>query len=462
MDDFIFNIDQLLHQNEFNTLLESKNLTQIRLGKNGELSNKKTWGNRPKAQDKAEINARIKNITLASISLIQQLDQIKSELHAEGKAPTEENLIAKGFTKKQVQQIQEFEVKTRTLFLKKLKPLIQQKAEFRDLLNNQVVQGHLNAKLKKLREEKQKGIPVEKQRKHKLKRQIEKAKLTAEFGLLKSTSRGKTGAHFVEWVSKKSSAETYTKIGIFKVSNKDTDWNVRLKNMMKRLFFGQLFYLNKKKLAQSKAEVAAYQVSRFLGFSITPESRVVTLGGKIGTMQLYLNGYHEAAKFTHLFGKKDNFSEQGWRQFQEMTLFDYLIGNLDRHNENLLIKFDAAGKIHEIKAIDNANSFPEKNFNRFIKIASRNQYKWRRFQVAKEEFDPTLRAQMHFNTSPQKMDELVSSLHDKLPGFLSPKMEKLLRQRAEVLYALSQNEKLSPHTLAKFRTGQAIKGFLGH
>jgi len=460
MSDFITEVKSLLHRDEFNTILKSKDLTRMRLDKNGQLSNKRNFWEKSKPQDVKKINARIKEITQTSISLIQQLEQIKKELQNEGKTPTQANLIAKGFSTSEVKQIQEFELKTRTLFLKKLKPLIQQKPEFRDLLNNQHLQGHLNAKLQKLREKKQKGIPQEKQHSFQLKKQIEKAKLAAQFGLIKSTSKGKTGANFVEWVSKTESGKAYKKIGIFKVSNKDTDFNVRLKNLLKRLFFGQLFYLNKKKLAQSKAEVAAYQASSFLGFSITPESRVVTLAGKIGTMQLYLSGYTEAAKFEHLFQNKSNFTEQGWRQYQEMTMLDFLIGNLDRHYDNLLMKFDEQGKIHEIKAIDNANSFPERNFTSKASIASHNQYKWRRFQISKEKYDPALLAQIHYQVSSPKIDELVSSIHDQLPGFLSHKMEKLLRQRAQVIFTLTENEQLSPKALSRFRTGPSIRRFL--
>lgn len=452
--DFISALKQFNEQAELNTILNSKNLDRVHFNKAHQLVSNR-FKRRQSAQDKKEVQARVRNVMLNSISLIEKWETIKKEIEGEHKAVTEQTLLAKGFSREDIKQIFQFEFKTKNLFLKKLRPLISKDPEIRSLLDNRTLQGFLNQNLKELREVSKDELSPEKIKSVKLKRQIEKAKLAAEFGLVKSSGKGKTGSYFVEWVSRKTTADqklAFSKIGVFKVSTRNVTFKVRVSNLLKRIFWGQLHYLSRKKSAQSQAELASYKTSQYLGFSISPHVKMVTLDGKFGTMQRFIQGFVEAKDHIALFGNKNNFTPEGWRQYQEMTLFDCLIGNLDRHDENLLIKFKD-GKIDEIKAIDNANSFPQKKIGRLIKIAAHNRYKWKRFAISKEKYDPELLSEMRTKLQPQNIDSLIDSIQTDVPKFLQPQMKKLLRERSTNILAMAEKNDLTPQKLAEHMPG---------
>ncbi|WP_059359115.1 hypothetical protein [Parachlamydia acanthamoebae] len=464
-------IDLLNKNADFKALLNS-DPSRLTLSK-GNLAKSNFWGF-SSAKSKKEVNARVAYIVKVSVQAIEGWQRENRD-----KILTDQELEDKGYSREQVKQIRQFENDMQELFEEKLKPFVKNNPKLRSLLANKELHNFLNPKLKELRQ--QKNLLKEElgedsdlsedssfelpkltgeEESQKLTRQIEKAKLAAKFGLVTNVGKGKTGAHFVEWVSKDGKGE-FKKIGIFKLSNKETSLSIRIKNKFKQLFFGQLYYLNTKKLAQSKSEAAAFEVSKFLDFPISPGARVVKLGDKTGTMQRFLNGYQEAEQVSYLLQNQDNFTPQGWKQFQQMTLFDYLIGNLDRHHENWLVKLDEEGKVNDIKAIDNVNSFPEKNIFG-IKVAARNQYKWRNFQISGYAYDSELLNDLRSHLTPIQVGQMISSINDRLPGFLSDKMETLLKERAQALYLLADPERgpFTPQELAEYRTHSSIKALL--
>ncbi|MBS4169220.1 hypothetical protein [Parachlamydia sp. AcF125] len=449
-------INHLNSSEDFKALLNLK-ASHFILTKSGHLAKSKFLWRFSDAKTNEEVNRRIKKVVKDCISTIEIWQKENEE------RPLSDEELINVYSRKEIKRIRQFENNMRKIFEKRLHPFLRQNTDLRLLLANKELQGFLNSRLKELRKNKD-SIPEAEKESQKLTRQIEKAKLAAKLGLITAANKGKTGSYFVEWVSMQKGSEgkpAFKKIGVFKLSNKETSWIIRLKNTFKQLFFGQLFYLNTKKLAQSKSEAAAFEISQFLGFQVVPGARVVKLGKKTGTMQRFLDGYQEARKVKYLFNDKANFTEQGWRQFQEMTLCDFLIGNFDRHDDNWLIKVNEEGKIHDIKAIDNAHSFPEKNIW-LIKVAARNQYKWRRFPIAEYDYDPKLLSEIRYRLTPLKVEQLISSIDDNLPGFLSEKMIKLLKKRAKVLYFLSDPERkaLTPKKLAYYRTASTINALL--
>ena len=77
------------------------------------------------------------------------------------------------------------------------------------------------------------------------------------------------------------------------------------------------------------------------------------------------------------FLEKTGFTKNSIESFQTFALFDFLTGNMDRHDENWLIKLTKDGQIEQIVAIDNGNSFPARHLregrSEFIES---NQYAW--------------------------------------------------------------------------------------
>lgn len=450
--DFISGIKNLNEHNDLNAILNSKAADRVRFDKTQKLVSDR-FKRKNSAQDQKEIHSRIRNIVQVSVSLIEKWEGIKDEIEAEGKEVNEQTLMEKGFSKEDIEHINQFKDKASSLFLQKLRPLIAQNVEIRTILDNRTLQGFLNENLRNLRKTdlgELRKTKTEKAQSIKLKRQIEKAKMAGQFGLVKASSKGLTGSYFVEWVSAKKTADetlAFSKIGVFKPDNKNTTLKVKIQNLFKRIFWGQLHYLSRKKRAQPLAELASYKTNQFLGFDISPHVKAVTLDGKVGTMQKFIQGFEEAKDHVELFADKNNFTTEGWRQYQEMTLFDTLIGNLDRHDENLLIKFED-GKIAQLKAIDNANSFPQKKVGRLIKIAAHNRYKWKRFAVSEEKYDPVLLSEMRTKLQSHNIDRLIDSIRTDSPTFLNKKMESLLRERAKTILALSKDENLTPRQLA--------------
>lgn len=103
-------------------------------------------------------------------------------------------------------------------------------------------------------------------------------------------------------------------------------------------------------------ERAAYLVDRFLDFNLVPPTVIREIDGQIGSFQQFIPD-------TVLGGKaiKSKLMEESYQQqLKRMWVFDYIIHNSDRHDENFLLhepldESDEAGK--KIHAIDNGLSF---------------------------------------------------------------------------------------------------------
>uniref|UniRef100_A0A8K9WYZ1 Phosphatidylinositol 4-kinase type 2 n=1 Tax=Oncorhynchus mykiss TaxID=8022 RepID=A0A8K9WYZ1_ONCMY len=98
----------------------------------------------------------------------------------------------------------------------------------------------------------------------------------------------------------------------------------------------------------------------------------VGLPPKLGSFQLFVEGYHEADYWLRRFEAEplpENIRKQLQSQFERLVILDYVIRNTDRGNDNWLIKYEKPGEGEgekvscaiQIAAIDNGLAFPFKH-----------------------------------------------------------------------------------------------------
>ena len=272
-------------------------------------------------------------------------------------------------------------------------------------------------------------------------RKILKGQFAVSLGQGIKANKGATGTLIIKDINGKP-------VGVHKVSEKDVPILTRIKNLLKSIFGGQLSFLSKAHLAQPRSERAAYLVSRELGFDLAPPSAEATIQGKVGVFQVFIskekkgsgvisevkeslkeikahleennrliqneeNGmdypkgkgpdyYIEAADIgknekasgsnkirviDQIDSKKKGFTEAETTKFQKFTIFDYLIGNLDRHEQNWFVTVSPDKEITNIRAIDNANAFPKKQPG-MGSLAARNRKNsiWQKKNLLKVQF----------------------------------------------------------------------------
>lgn len=281
---------------------------------------------------------------------------------------------------------------------------------------------------------------------------IEKAKLSKYLGIDFLSNKGATGTTLVRNLKGRY-------IGVFKPTHPHTPLQAKLLNSIKRIFGGQLYYLSHKTDAQSKAEVVAYMLDRHLGFGLTPSSEFLILDGKEGAFQSFFKGFVEAKDFMNDEGmiRVDTLPEisrmpplQELTEFQKVALFDFCIGNLDRHEENwgiALIKTKHGGYREALKVIDNANAFLCKNPSAEGKV--KNQYAWKNLNWARYPFTEEAKQFVEMNLKDEKFKEFFEGLKKdfRFSNFLSPEMEANAYQRLHVIQNLVSQENTTPAQL---------------
>lgn len=101
-------------------------------------------------------------------------------------------------------------------------------------------------------------------------------------------------------------------------------------------------------LAATISEINSYRMAQLLGgeyAELVPLTALRRIDGETGTLQL------EVAETMHLP------ESELMADHRRAALFDFIIGNLDRHGSNFLYGADASGR-RRIKLIDNSFSFP--------------------------------------------------------------------------------------------------------
>ncbi len=158
----------------------------------------------------------------------------------------------------------------------------------------------------------------------------------------------------------------------------------------------------------AKAQELAMKLGQNTG-SLVPETGVIAHKGELQSMQLFEKGVFPASaifdkdsnkpeiiefrkKLETLNSLKDlenksieevckltGFKTEEIEMFQLFATLDYLMGNMDRHTENWLVKLDATGQLVGIVVIDNGNSPPERHLSddpRRAAFIKHRQYEW--------------------------------------------------------------------------------------
>jgi len=211
---------------------------------------------------------------------------------------------------------------------------------------------------------------------------------------------------------------------------------------------------------KAHAEVAASLADRIFGIGgLVPLTRLVTINGRRGSLMLWQSGLKEAALFnTH---HKPDTGELFL--FQLMVLYDYLLGNLDRHLENWLVGTKSMNKLQRLAMIDNGNAFPQEHPTEGVRdyFGRQKMYQWKQHSWAKYSFDERIYARMRA-LSPEAIDSFIDMMRKILPEggreFLTEKRIQKLQERASLLTSLGKNQNpgFSPARLGETYSSRAI------
>lgn len=108
-----------------------------------------------------------------------------------------------------------------------------------------------------------------------------------------------------------------------------------------------------------RREAAASLVAEFFGFDdLVPATglRIIDSHGGHGSVQAFIEKKGKPANYGYNAGRYD-----GEEDLIRAAIFDYLIGNVDRHTGNWFLGTDERGDVKKLSLIDNGTSFPSVN-----------------------------------------------------------------------------------------------------
>ncbi len=268
-------------------------------------------------------------------------------------------------------------------------------------------------------------------------------------------------------------------LGVFKPGAEGADVGMQVKTFVKKNFGAQLSILKDDPQVQPNGERLAYLIDRHFGFHVVPPSRSMTLGDKVGAFQMaaqiykkckdhsykksteIAKGLKEAKQEESVLNKK-TFTLEEIERFQLFALHDFLIGNLDGHSENWFVEAKN-DTLDDIIGIDKANSFPVENPKEDA-ISGLNQYKWRKFEIAKQAFTPKV-IQLMLSITEESIEEFLGTLKKEgiLSSFLNAEMKARLLERVNAIqYVAKLKDGATPLHLAAFRTDEMLKAAKSH
>lgn len=259
-------------------------------------------------------------------------------------------------------------------------------------------------------------------------------------GCMESTGKGCHGSQFVKSLKGK-------KIGVFKaIPEKRGLYNI----------FSQKAYLNQEPMAEAVAERASYLFAKELKnpYLTVPPVKIMELNGKLGSFAVFEKGT-PAEDIIDEVDNKPDYSEKELNIFQCFTLFDYLLGNLDRSLENWLLGW--AKKIEAINPIDNAHAFPKQMPNRWRNFnAAKNVYKWKVLRLASFPFTQEMRNFIDETIREDNLQKIVRVINEDEQiksyypnGYLIGESLKDFNRRTAVLKGLLKKDNLCPKDLAE-------------
>lgn len=305
------------------------------------------------------------------------------------------------------------------------------------------------SKLMRIKEEYYKKFPS-----HKMDIAIDKAELMFLLKIgMNCNAKGATRSMVISWFGKKN-------IGIFKPEcDSQVSFDAAI-NFFKHMAGFQVSHFKDALNAQPKAEVAAHIIAEHFNIHITCPTRYVKLGISKGSFQLWAQGMIEIQDIYNRLETNPDFKQSEIYFFQLMAVLDYLLGNLDCHGGNCLIREGKDVLIEDLRKIDNANTFITRNTTRKTFTDSK-QYAWNSLRIAEEAFCPEVKEVMRSITA-EEIEVAIEKICSELPLYLNNDMMSHLRQRAKVLRYAARKEHYSPSMLGQLQTDEEIRDFLKH
>ncbi|HRW58074.1 MAG TPA: hypothetical protein P5048_00475 [Chlamydiales bacterium] len=323
----------------------------------------------------------------------------------------------------------------------------------------------------------------------KMKLAVKKTKLSIAMRMPFSNGNGFSGSYIIKDLKGKN-------IGIYKPSDEDflslsfrsrrmKFWHF-IRNCIKRIPIASNFLggtLNEGMGGQGHlGEVAAYVLDRELGLGIVPPTVNLHLAvndnlplfemsfTSYGSFQLFeekaqsgtdfygISKHYKPVDITKTYEDYESQLDPKW--LGKLAIFDFLIGNLDRHAENFMVAVDEKNpkKGTHLFAIDNGMSFHVRHSDH--PLERRNQYCWAKFILAQRKF-----------FSEEK--ELIKLIYDRRFELIEMVYSKLIQEgqderfacckrtamweRIEALYSIAVIQDCSLSDLINYRKSSDIQ-----
>lgn len=224
-------------------------------------------------------------------------------------------------------------------------------------------------------------------------------------------------------------------------------------------FFGQSRLLNQQdSLGQQYSEVAAHRFDEAMGFKLTPAATMTKLNGKEGAFLAFLKGYEELKECENKLEGRSSYEESEKKIWQTMCIYNFLVGNLDPHNQNIFVRMEES-QLKEVRMIDHGNCFIEMNPGEWG--SKGNQGHWGTYKISKEAFTPEVIEFVRTNLTEDKLDQFVKQIGKERENFWTIHMDQNQRERLQLIReGILQGKISSPKELSNIHTSNDFRKHL--
>ncbi len=189
-----------------------------------------------------------------------------------------------------------------------------------------------------------------------------------------------------------------------------------------------------------QAETVAYEASDFFGFDVVPPTDTDEKGH---SYQIFEAGGQSADNAG--IKNREHFSPDELEQLQIMAIFDYLIGDLDGHDNNWNVHFKGdSTTIDRVVKFDNGNSFPEKSLGIRDALTLPKTFAWKNHRWAQKKLIPApgsrLEKILKELFDPQEQSRFWTKIADKYPVFISTERISLMTERIAIIHAVRERK----------------------